>query len=332
MRVNCESLVFKGEKPCNLYYKAVKQGSLKLYAKKNEYKEPQTFVEGKDYTVDYEKGEIVRCDGSAIPDYERDSVFYGVIGFNHADYEGWGNKPIMVYADYEFDESKNTLIADLAQEIFDKIGLPQIDLSEFADKDEITYVVYGDSISEGCDIADGDGYFYRVKEYIEQKSGKKVNMINTSVGGTCSDWGRDNFDERVLAHNPDIISVGFGMNDMSKGNVHGQTIDFGVKPEDFKINITDMVKKALDKGAKIFVISPCRANELWHYFGGQGSPCTAIIEGVAREFNISYADVTALWDKVLERKDTQSMLVNDINHPERFGHDVYFEAIKPILK
>ncbi|MBR5496112.1 MAG: SGNH/GDSL hydrolase family protein [Oscillospiraceae bacterium] len=332
MKINCESLVFKGNKPCNLYYKDVKKGSVKVYAKKNEHVEAKTYVEGVDYIVNYENGEIVRCDGSSIPDYTKESPFYGVIGFNHCDYEKWGNKPIMVYADYEFDESGKTLIADLSQAIFDKINLPQIDLSQFANKDEITYVVYGDSISEGADIDNGDGYFYRVKEYIEQKTGKKVNMINASLGGMCSDWGRDNFDERVMAHDPDIVSIGFGMNDMSKGNVHGQTIDFGVKPEDFKVNISLMVEKALKKGSKVLLLSPCRANELWHYFGGHGSPCTAVIEGVAREFGVSYANVTALWDKVLERKDTQSMLVNDINHPEKFGHDVYFESIKPTFK
>jgi len=34
--------------------------------------------------------------------------------------------------------------------------------------------------------------------------------------------------------------------------------------------------------------------------------------------------------KVLERKDPESMLANNINHPNDFGHWLYFEVLKSV--
>jgi acyl-CoA thioesterase I len=33
------------------------------------------------------------------------------------------------------------------------------------------------------------------------------------------------------------------------------------------------------------------------------------------------------WMKVLERKDPESLLANNINHPNDFGHWLYFQAL-----
>jgi len=48
------------------------------------------------------------------------------------------------------------------------------------------------------------------------------------------------------------------------------------------------------------------------------------------EAQCAYADVFATWKKVLERKDQPSLLGNNINHPNDFGHWLYFIAFEAI--
>jgi len=46
--------------------------------------------------------------------------------------------------------------------------------------------------------------------------------------------------------------------------------------------------------------------------------------------NCAYVDVYSTWEKVLKRKDQSSLLGNNINHPNDFGHWLYeisFEAL-----
>jgi hypothetical protein len=43
-----------------------------------------------------------------------------------------------------------------------------------------------------------------------------------------------------------------------------------------------------------------------------------------------YADVFSVGKNVLARKDVSNLLGNDINHPNDFGHWLYFETLKSI--
>ena len=40
-----------------------------------------------------------------------------------------------------------------------------------------------------------------------------ITEINTSVGGMHSEWGKEQAAERVAKYNPDLVIIGFGMND-----------------------------------------------------------------------------------------------------------------------
>jgi hypothetical protein len=48
---------------------------------------------------------------------------------------------------------------------------------------------------------------------------------------------------------------------------------------------------------------------------------------VADEMHAAYADVYGVWQKVLQRKDPSSLLGNNINHPNDFGHWLYVQAL-----
>ena len=49
-----------------------------------------------------------------------------------------------------------------------------------------------------------------------------ITSVNTAVGGTASAWGVQNVQERVVSKNPDLLVLGFGMNDGNGGYVSAQ--------------------------------------------------------------------------------------------------------------
>ena len=53
-------------------------------------------------------------------------------------------------------------------------------------------------------------------------------------------------------------------------------------------------------------------------------------EQVAREKHCAFADVYHLWMSLVTRKQPEDLLGNNINHPNDFGHGIYFEALQAI--
>jgi hypothetical protein len=54
----------------------------------------------------------------------------------------------------------------------------------------------------------------------------------------------------------------------------------------------------------------------------------AATKQAALEANCAYVDVYSTWMKVFKRKDQSSLLGNNINHPNDFGHWLYAQAFE----
>ena len=54
---------------------------------------------------------------------------------------------------------------------------------------------------------------------------------------------------------------------------------------------------------------------------------SAATKEVAWEVKAPYSDVYGVWSSVLKRKDPASLLANNINHPNDFGHWLYAVAL-----
>ena len=51
-------------------------------------------------------------------------------------------------------------------------------------------------------------------------------------------------------------------------------------------------------------------------------------EQVAREERCAFADVYRLWISIASRKKPEDLLGNNINHPNDYGHWLYFQALQ----
>ena len=83
----------------------------------------------------------------------------------------------------------------------------------------INIVVFGDSISHGAvrGYMDYENvYWNRLKRKLNQyRDYIPVNIINAAIGGTTAKASLERMEKQVFIHNPDLIIVCFGLNDVN---------------------------------------------------------------------------------------------------------------------
>ena len=317
---HAESLVFIDDAPCILRYRRPIAGSFCLYRFEDGQKSRLT--EGQDYTVDYKAGTIAALPGR-IRNY-RESVFYRVSGFDHTQYKVWGNGPFTYYADYSFDEAGQTTNRQKALEL--AAGSPKI----ASLPTQARLVIFGDSISTGAEATNGEtAYFGLFAKALHERFGSEIALINGSVGGDTSSDGLKRFERDALAHRPDLCLLAFGMNDQNRAETAGAHF---VEPALYENNLDSMITRLLAAGSAVVLISPCRPNPRWRWASGDIDPYRDVLRRLSEKYRLPFADVTALWDYNLAcGKTHESLLHNDINHPNDFGHSIYADALCALL-
>jgi lysophospholipase L1-like esterase len=108
------------------------------------------------------------------------------------------------------------------------------------------------------------GWNWQLKRTVEERWPVQVEYLNWGVPGTTSDAGERVIEDcaylnganparlaRLLEDRPDIVTVGFGMNDV------GEQIDT-------RANIVAICNAIRGGGAEVIVIGPCRQNPSWN--------------------------------------------------------------------
>ena len=120
--------------------------------------------------------------------------------------------------------------------------------------------------------------------------------------------------------------LGWGMNDHNLANVGG------IEPDVFKENLIKLVAMIRERmGAEVVIFSVFPPNDKWHHATHRMEVYAQATRQVAEETQCAYVDIFGLWETVLKRKNISSLLANNINHPNDFGHWLYeqaFEAMK----
>jgi len=144
---------------------------------------------------------------------------------------------------------------------------------------------------------------------------------DVSISGYSSQQGIDWFDKYFgTADKPDLALVGFGMNDHNIG---------GPDPAKFTSNLVTIVKMIRErKGAEVILFSAFPPNDDWHYGSHRMGLFAEATKQAAAEAKCAYVDVWSTWKMVLQRKDQSSLLGNNINHPNDFGHWMYEQAFE----
>jgi acyl-CoA thioesterase-1 len=317
--VEGESLVLVGTTAGKLLYTDVDEGS--VFVRSTYLPGGVTYEKGKDYTIDAKAGTIARTEGSRIPDFAT-NVLYGKEGFDHTQFPGYGNGKFFVFVDYESKAEPIRLAAkvnyaDRLKKTEEKLRFGRA----------LKIIAYGDSITAGGEASSVALQFpARYVEYLKTKYPKaSITWENGATGGDTTREGLVRLNDKVLTRSPDLVLVAFGMNDHNLPGVGGVPI-----PE-FKENLAKMISQIREKtGAEVILISTFPPNPKWAFGSHRMEQYAAATKDVADETKCAFADLNATWQTVLKRKNPESLLGNNINHPNDFGHWLYLEALKAI--
>ena len=191
-------------------------------------------------------------------------------------------------------------------------------------------VVLGDSISQGYSAS---GFFHvppfqpaypgLVADDLRLVYGSKIILRNLSVAGMTSKWGVDMV-PKVVADQPNLVIVAFGMNDACAG----------MSPSQFHKNISHIisgVRRSCPK-SQFILVATMTGNPQW--------TCThnLLYLKYLRELRrfvgpgVAVANVTTVWREFLKTKTFLDLTGNGVNHPNDFGQRIYAQIILALLK
>jgi lysophospholipase L1-like esterase len=139
---------------------------------------------------------------------------------------------------------------------------------------------------------------------------KNIVAMNAGVSGNTTVNALERIDRDVLAHKPDLVTVMFGLNDMTR-----------VPLEEYRANLKSITERCRAAGAEVILCTPNAVvdtpdrptEKLVQYVG--------VVREVAAELNTPLADCYARFDAIRAEKPKRwAYLMSDEIHPNMFGH------------
>lgn len=316
-----ESIVLAGESPANLAFAPDLAQPVEI---RSTYRRglPQTLVYEpvRDYLLD-DTGRIRRTPLSRIPDFGT-NILYGKEDFNHGQFPGFGNGSFFVYVDYSHREKWQR---PPAKPEFGPVCLPDTRKKLLAG-DKVRLVAFGDSITVGGEVSEpGLIFWQRWAESLRARYPRAaIEITNGATGGDTTVQGLQRLQDKVLQQKPDLVLIGFGMNDHNRPG-HGVPVDA------FTANLRKMIDRMrAETRAEVVLFSAFPPNPKWHFGSHNMEAYADATEQVAREKRCAFADVYHLWETIAQRRKPEDLLANNINHPNDFGHWLYFQALEAV--
>lgn len=312
-----ESLVFSGDEPSTLAFRPAPHAPLQL---RSDYVAGPTTViyeEGRDYRVDPARGTLTRLPGSRLPDF-RTNVLYGQANFDHTKFPGYGNGRFFAYADYVPATPAPWPLQPAQAQL-----LPAA-RAKLASGGPFTLVAFGDSITAGGEASTPELVFWRrwVSELSARYPQAKINALNGATGGDNTTRGLERLADKVISRQPDLVLVAFGMNDHNRR---------GVPPPDFERQLRELVTRIRTQTkAEVILLSTFPPNPHWTHSSQRMAEYAAITARVAADTRCAYADVFGNWQSLTARKRPEDLLANNINHPNDFGHWIYYRVLTAV--
>ena len=204
----------------------------------------------------------------------------------------------------------------------------------------VNIVVLGDSVTHGVvgyDI-DFDKTWWNLLR--RKLNGYRlyipVNIINAGIDGTTATDALPRLEKQVLIHEPDLVIVCFGLND-----VHGEL-------EDYVSSLRTIFEKCRDAGRDVIFMTPNMMNtrvaedvrpNLAEFAAktadlqnsGKMDAFMDAARTVAREEGVTVCDCYAEWKKLAETEDVTMLLGNRVNHPDPERQHLFADMLYDII-
>lgn len=180
-------------------------------------------------------------------------------------------------------------------------------------EDTTTILLFGDSITAGYNLPE-EVALHRVTEERLREEGYDVHVINGGVSGDTSSGGRSRIEWMVKKHQPDIVMVALGGNDMLRA----------VPPRVTRDNMFAIVDYLVEQDIKVALTSVRAPLNLGLAYG--------------KKFNAIYPDIADDYDLelhpfLLEKiYGKRGMMLSDGIHPSAKGVQVIADDLVPFLE
>ncbi len=312
-----ESVVFIGEQPAALAHLPIRGQPVSVRSDYEPGPGTSTYAEGRDFLIDYTQGTIRRTADSRLPDFRTNSLF-GQHEFDHTKFPGFGNRGFFAFVDYSYKASERWPF-QAPQTQFLKATHARLKAGQ-----EVRIIAYGDSITAGGDATKPELIFWQrwANDLRSRYPRARITAINGATGGDSTVQGLQRLQAKVLDAKPDLVLIGFGMNDHNVG---------GVPIPQFEQNLKTMIERIRNATrAEVVLFSAFPPNPEWKFGTHHMEQYAAATARVARHSSCAYADVFTNWQAVAARKKPEDLLGNNINHPNDFGHWIYFRVLQEL--
>jgi acyl-CoA thioesterase-1 len=310
-----ESVVFIGEESANLVHAPLRDRPIAIRDTYQHYSNSIDYIEGRDFVVDYSAGTLCRTRDSRLPDFGK-NILFAKEEFDHSKFPGFGNAGFFAYVDYSFLATDPWPIQALQTNYLKSTQ------GRLCQGKEVKIVAFGDSITAGGDTTWKELIFWRRwGDYLQERYPRAhVTAINGATGGDSTVQGLQRLQSKVLEEKPDLVLIGFGMNDHNVG---------GVTIPQFEQNLKQIIERIRNEtSAEVVLFSAFPPNPRWKFGSHRMAEYAAATERIAHEVSCAYADVYTNWERVAARKKPEDLLGNNINHPNDFGHWIYFRVFQ----
>ena len=212
-----------------------------------------------------------------------------------------------------------------------------LDMNGLIEHGPINIVVLGDSVTHGAfDFGEVDFencYVRKLAKKLNQKSKyMPINVINAGIGGITAQRSISRLDSQVLVHNPDLVIVCFGLNDVNLelDTYIGALREIFTKIKRQDTDVIFMTPNMLNTYVNDKVPNDHveYASKLAEYQNnGRMDFYMQSAVDLAKQMQVTVCDVYSEWKKLSKEQDTTLLLANGINHPTKEMHDLFADML-----
>ncbi|MDD4107099.1 MAG: SGNH/GDSL hydrolase family protein [Prolixibacteraceae bacterium] len=300
-----------------------------------------TYQEGVDYTI--ENGMLVLPENSSIPCFQYRDLYFNI------EKSGWSwalkKGGYTLFQEGTYFHSRQIAVTYLHTQpwkgykpAFQESMLPQI-ISKLKAGDDVTIVYLGDSITKGGNASGMFGTLPNMPIWTDMvttalKQAYPESTISTysaSENGATTVQAIKNLRQLCSDHSPDLVIIGFGMNDGS---------DADITPARFQENIQSIMEMndlLTQKTCDYILLSTSLPNQEVKLGNAntQNEHSEMLFElekrGTATTGGVVVGDMTAIHFYMLESKRFIDMTGNNINHPNDFLVRAYAQLVCKLL-
>ena len=300
-----------------------------------------TFVEGVDYIV--EDGMLVLTSNSTIPCFNYSDLYFS------QEKAGWSwalkKGGFTLFQEGTYFHQRQVAVTYLHTQpwtgykpAYQESMLPKI-ISKLEAGEDVTIVYLGDSITKGGNASGMFGAAPNMPIWTEMVTAMlkiaypnaKISTYSASENGATTEQALKNLRQLCSNHKPDLVIIGFGMNDGS---------DSKITPERFQSNIESIMQMndlLTGKSCDYLLLSTTLPNQEVKLGDAntQGEHAAKLFElekrGTATTGGVVVADMTAIHSYMLQTKRFIDMTANNINHPNDFLVRAYAQVVCAML-